>query len=276
MNVVGTLVIIVFLTSSTASADYEVVTAINVGGEAHVDSFGIYYHKDNNMQGTSYVCDKYSSVSGLVSPKDEYIYKSYRQDFKNYDLEVEDDGDYLLILKFLQCESTYAGYHIMNIQLNARHTVISYLDIFEEVGAGAALDVYVPFRVCNGQVHHKYEISQLFGNSLRVEFTTKTGNVVCSGLVLIKGDYASVPESIWPNKNDYNLKTTECVAPPLRSQVGGHQRVHQLRGYLNNLRPIVLNFYNSSLNFGFLVDQVFNVSTFEYLQKLNETLVSSS
>jgi Malectin domain len=279
MYVVATLVFVVSLTSLPVRADYEVITAINVGGEAHVDSFGIFYDKDNSNQGESFYCDRHSSVSGLVSPKDEYIYKTFRSDFKNYDLKITDDGNYLLIFKFLQCTTIEPGQRAMSVQLNARHTVIKNLDIPAEVGAGAALNVYVPFRICNGLVHLNHEISRVFDSRLRVEFTSSMGTNSCCGLVMLKGDYADIPEWIWPTKGEFNLEMTECLSSERKpNQVGNskHQRMNQFPDYLDNNRPIVLNFYNSSVNFEFLMDRGFNVSSLEFLKNLNvsETQIS--
>jgi Malectin domain len=278
MYVVATLVFVVSLTSLPVRADYEVITAINVGGEAHVDSFGIYYEKDNSNQGNAFYCDRYLSVSGLVSPKDEYIYKSYRQNLLNYDLKIKDDGDYLMILKFLQCELAYPGERAMSVKLNARHTVIRNMDITAKVGVGAALDVFVPFRICNGQVHLNYEISQVFGNNLRVELINERGTETLSGLVVIKGDFGSIPDSIWPSREDFDVEKVECLAVEKNQhQVGEHQKMNEFRGYSSNNQPIVLNFYNSSVNFGFLMDRGFNISAVEFLKNLNvsETLISN-
>lgn len=79
----------------------DVVYAINCGGESHTDIFGITYDKDSNRMGTASDYGK-QLIIGRVAQQDQILYQTerYHTSTFGYDIPVENDGWYLLVLKF--------------------------------------------------------------------------------------------------------------------------------------------------------------------------------
>jgi len=83
------------------SAVGEVVWAVNCGGDAHVDVFGVHYQRD--WLGVGHASAHGRSVSiRRVPPQDQILYQTERYHTKNfaYDLPVKNDGEYVLVMKF--------------------------------------------------------------------------------------------------------------------------------------------------------------------------------
>ena len=83
----------------------EVIYAINAGGEAHIDYWGVHYDKDplTGKVGTASSFGK-QLVIGRVPAEDQILYQTerYHHSTFGYDIPIEEDGDYVLVLKF--CE----------------------------------------------------------------------------------------------------------------------------------------------------------------------------
>ena len=94
-------VILLLVYSLEVTAVGEVVWAVNCGGDAHVDIFGVHYQRDWLNVG-------YASSHGRSIPirraatQDQILYQTERYHTTNfaYDLPVKDDGDYVLVMKF--------------------------------------------------------------------------------------------------------------------------------------------------------------------------------
>ena len=81
----------------------EVIYAINAGGEAVTDSYGILYMNDPLMGkiGTSSDYGKQLMI-GRVNEVDQILYQTerYHHSTFGYDIPISEDGDYHMILKF--------------------------------------------------------------------------------------------------------------------------------------------------------------------------------
>ena len=79
----------------------EVIYAINAGGDAHIDVHGIRYDADPAEFGVASDYGKSMPIQ-RVPPQDAVIYQTERYDLNSfsYDIPVEDEGDYVLVLKF--------------------------------------------------------------------------------------------------------------------------------------------------------------------------------
>ena len=81
----------------------EVIYAINAGGDSHTDSNGIKYARDPLMGkvGTSSDYGKQLLIS-RVNNADQILYQTerYHHSTFGYDIPMQDDGDYVMILKF--------------------------------------------------------------------------------------------------------------------------------------------------------------------------------
>jgi hypothetical protein len=83
----------------------DVIYAINAGGEAHTDSLGVRYERDP-LQGKVGTASDYGKrlLIGRVPPNDHILYQTerYHHSTFGYDVPINEDGDYVMILKF--CE----------------------------------------------------------------------------------------------------------------------------------------------------------------------------
>lgn len=95
----------------------EVIYAINAGGDTFTDSLGITYERDPliGKVGTASDYGKQLLI-GRVPPSDQILYQTERYHYNTfgYDIPIEDDGDYVMVLKF--CE----------VYFNAPNMKVSY------------------------------------------------------------------------------------------------------------------------------------------------------
>lgn len=83
----------------------EVIYAINAGGETFIDSFGIKYMRDPLMGKVGTASDYGKQlIIGRISPADQTLYQTerYHHSTFGYDIPINEDGKYVMILKF--CE----------------------------------------------------------------------------------------------------------------------------------------------------------------------------
>ena len=94
---------------SPSNAIADVVFAVNCGGPAHRDVYGVEYESDPLEVGVASDFGKSLSVIGRVPPQDAILYQTERYDVNTfgYTTAIEEDGDYVLVLKF--CEVWFAA-----------------------------------------------------------------------------------------------------------------------------------------------------------------------
>ena len=80
-----------------------VVFAVNCGGEAYTDSHGIRFRKDYLRAGITSDYGR-NSIINRVSKDDMILYQTERYDLQqfSYEIDVTDDGDYVLWMKFAE------------------------------------------------------------------------------------------------------------------------------------------------------------------------------
>lgn len=90
---------------SRATGLSDVIYAVNAGGDAHVDSFGIRYERDP-LQGKVGTSSDYGKqlIIGRAQSQDQLLYQTerYHHSTFGYDIPISEDGEYVMILKF--CE----------------------------------------------------------------------------------------------------------------------------------------------------------------------------
>lgn len=100
----------------------DVIYAINAGGEAHTDSLGVRYERDP-LQGKVGTGSDYGKrlLIGRVPPDDHILYQTerYHHSTFGYDIPINEDGDYVMVLKF--CE----------VYFNAPNMKVSLLLLFK-------------------------------------------------------------------------------------------------------------------------------------------------
>lgn len=93
----------------------EVIYAINAGGDSHTDSNGIRYARDPLMGkvGTSSDYGKQLLI-GRVNGNDQILYQTerYHHNTFGYDIPIQEDGEYVMILKFSE---VYFNSHNMKV-----------------------------------------------------------------------------------------------------------------------------------------------------------------
>ncbi len=94
---------------------YEVVFAVNCGGPAHVDMFGVKYKADHNPVGIASEFGLSLSISN-VHVNDMILYQTerYHTSSFSYNIPVEEDGDYVLLTKFSEVYFQNPGGKVSN------------------------------------------------------------------------------------------------------------------------------------------------------------------
>ena len=100
-------ILLLFLLGVLASRSYclEVIYAINAGGEAHTDSYGIHFARDPLMGKVGTASDYGKQlIIGRIGNMDQILYQTerYHHNTFGYDIPISQDGNYVMILKF--CE----------------------------------------------------------------------------------------------------------------------------------------------------------------------------
>lgn len=175
-----------------AVTGYKVIYAINAGGPEHTDENGIDYMEDPLADeiGTASDYGKQLIMIGRVPQTDEILYQTerYHTSTFGYDLPIEGDGNYLLILKFCEVYFNAPNKKVFDVVLNDDHIVISDLDIFGQVGRGTAHDEYISFSVSHGKLMYKEEESEIRGRHVKVEFIKgMLDNPKVNAILLLKG-----------------------------------------------------------------------------------------
>lgn len=131
----------------------QIVYAVNCGGEAHTDTYGIRYERDP-LHGRIGIASDYGKrlLIGRVPPNDHILYQTerYHTSTFGYDIPIHADGEYVLVLKFSEVYFNAPDQKVFDVVLNGDHTIVSDLDIFEKVGRGVAHDEHIPFKISKG------------------------------------------------------------------------------------------------------------------------------
>lgn len=143
----------------------QLIYAVNCGGEAHLDAYGIRYERDP-LHGRIGIASDYGKrlLIGRVPPNDYILYQTerYHTNTFGYDIPVNSDGDYVLVLKFCEVYFNAPDQKVFDVVLNGDHTIVADLDIFEKVGRGVAHDEYVLFRISKGKLYRYTSCSLCF------------------------------------------------------------------------------------------------------------------
>lgn len=207
-------IVLLILLISIVNA-YDVIYAINAGGDEHIDKNGIHYDRDPLMGkiGTASDYGKQLLLIGRVAQSDEIIYQTerYHTNTFGYDIPLTGDGEYVLILKFCEVYFNGPNMKVFDVVMNGDHTVIADLDIFQQVGRGTAHDEYIYFSVSRGRLFYKEEESEIRAGKIRIEFIKGyRDNPKINAIVLLKGDLEDIPklQSINSEQQEIDPMTT--------------------------------------------------------------------
>lgn len=223
-----------FVTSGGEGLADKVVFAINAGGEAHVDVYGIRYSKDPlRTVGTASDYGKQLQI-GRVPQQDQILYQTerYHTATFGYDIPVYDDGWYLLVLKFSEVYFNAPNMKVFDVVLNGDLTIASDLDVYERVGRGVAHDEYIEFEVKSGKILYNEDETEITRGKMRVEFIkTYRDNPKVNAIILVKGklnDWPQLPALPDPEEEDDTLEDEDLDSmdgdgSPRRQGGGQHQ-----------------------------------------------------
>lgn len=200
-HIFKTLICVIATTLATLSdvvSVGEVIYAINGGGEGHTDVFGIKYERDPlfGKVGTPSDYGKQLLI-GRVPQNDHILYQTerYHHNTFGYDIPINKDGDYVMVLKFCEVYFNAPNMKVFDIVLNGDHTIVADLDIFDKVGRGVAHDEYISFSVQNGRLYYNEEESDIRGGKIRVEFIKGyRDNPKINAIYVVKGKIEDVPK----------------------------------------------------------------------------------
>lgn len=187
-------------------AAHKVIYAVNAGGVGLVDSNGIEYITDPYLNTNIGIASDYGrrfmTIGRTSSANDAFLYQTerYGLDSFAYKIPIENDGAYVLVLKFSEVyfmnsgrkvrsilvinrfiggrcvlivieECLYKYFQIFDVKLN-NQLVLEELDIFKHVGHAVAHDEYVPFKVTGNGKHLIIdgEKSHISKGSITLEF----------------------------------------------------------------------------------------------------------
>ncbi|KAM7354475.1 malectin-A isoform 1-T2 [Cochliomyia hominivorax] len=193
-----------------------VIYAVNAGGYDHIDRNSIHYESDPLNVGTASDYGNHLLIIGRVPEQDEVLYRTerYHTATFGYDLPLEGDGEYALVLKFCEVYFNEPNMKIFDVVLNRKHEIVSDLDIFAQVGRGTAHDEYVYFSVARGKLHYKDEISDVRNNMVRLEFIKSSyDNPKINAFVLFKGDVSRIPK-LKPLHIETSINEADFNDPP--------------------------------------------------------------
>ncbi|KAI8494456.1 PREDICTED: malectin-A-like [Branchiostoma belcheri] len=175
----------------------ELIYAVNCGGPRHVDSYGIEYDADP-LEGRVGVASDYGRRDriGRVAEQDQLLYQTERwsEDTFGYEVPIEQEGDYVLVLKFAEVYFSASNMKVFDVVLNSQHTVVQELDIYDKVGRSTAHDEIIPFTVRKGKLMVQGEVSTFHG-VLAVDLIKGLhDNPKLCALYVVKGSSDDVPK----------------------------------------------------------------------------------
>eukprot|EP01134_Creolimax_fragrantissima_P007361 CFRG7361T1 len=124
----------------------DVVYAVNCGGPTHIGKNGIVYSADTTKGGNSHTVTEH--IIGC-SNEDMALYQSEHWDDDSFMYTADNinrPGEYTAVFKFSEVYFNEAGKKVFGLYINDVE-VTDHIDIFAEVGAFAAYDLIVPFKI---------------------------------------------------------------------------------------------------------------------------------
>ncbi|XP_013098470.2 malectin-B [Stomoxys calcitrans] len=213
------------IADAAVNGDLQVIYAVNAGGYDHTDKHGIVYESDPLNVGTASDYGNHLLIIGRVPEQDEVLYRTerYHTATFGYDLPLEGDGNYALMLKFCEVYFNEPNMKVFDVVLNRQHEIVSNLDIFAQVGRGTAHDEYIFFSVSRGKLHYKDEVSDIRNNVIRLDFIKGAyDNPKINAFALFKGDVERIPR-LMPIQNEAGKDFDEGYAAEERNhEINAH------------------------------------------------------
>ncbi|KAH9284620.1 Malectin [Echinococcus granulosus] len=181
----------------TFAAELNPVFAINCGGDAHVDSNGVWYAADFNNRGIA-SGHGLNLVMHRAHESDAVLYQTERYDTSSfyYEFPLPADGQYVLHLKFSEVWFQHPNGKVFSVELNGGLRIIKDLDIFQKVGFSVAHDENIPFTIRDGSIVVGDAIVKLSSDEkLRITFVKGShDNPKVNAIALFKNSIEDIPK----------------------------------------------------------------------------------
>ena len=140
---------ILFISSKLSPSNVEI--AINCGGPEFRTKSGITYQKDRYFIGGE--ASDFGMNSEIKNTKDKDIYQTERWSTEDliYEIPIEKEGKYVLILKFSEVYFNSKGEKIFDFKIGGL-TVLQDIDIYAKVGKNRAYDEFIEFEIKNNKI----------------------------------------------------------------------------------------------------------------------------
>ncbi|XP_050439161.1 malectin-like [Adelges cooleyi] len=159
-----------------------------------------------------------SKRSDAARKQERILYKieRYPDTTFSYKIPIEDDGDYVILLKFSETKSCAPGVKVFDVVLNSQHIIPYNLDIFN------AYTDYIEFKVYREKLYWDEEVSEIKSNKIRVDFIYgEHGAPSISTILFAKGNINNVPKllqaiydrELQEQSIDWNKKLEELFFP---------------------------------------------------------------
>ena len=195
--------------------------AINCGGPEFRTKSGVVYQKDKYFAGGE--ASDFGMNSDIKSTKDKDIYQTERWSTEDliYEIPIQKEGKYVLILKFSEVYFNSKGEKIFDFKVGDL-TVIEDIDIYAKVGKNRAYDEFVEFEIKNDKIYvegkeapNGYDSEN---KSIKIIFAKKEAdNPKINALLIVRGtlkdtdydDYQREQELLQKQKQEFDKKNRE-------------------------------------------------------------------
>jgi hypothetical protein len=179
-------VLLILFSSVKAVPEPLMVYAVNYGGSAMTDTYGVQYKEYKNCPNI----DKLGSLYTNVPKADQTLYDRYCSGINlNFQIPLSGSGKYLMILKFIPFASNPA--YAVDISLNKKHQIWKNFLAYNIVDDPLiAYDEYVVFSVCGDELQYKDTYSTIVNSKIDLDLTNPIINFysIISALVLFKNN----------------------------------------------------------------------------------------
>jgi hypothetical protein len=195
--------------------------AINCGGPEFRTKSGIVYQKDKYFIGGE--ASDFGMNSEIKNTKDKDIYQTERWSTEDliYEIPIQNNGKYVLILKFSEVYFNSKGEKIFDFKLGDL-TVLEDIDIYEKVGKNRAYDEFIEFEIKNDKLYYEgKEAENAYDEktkNIKLTFVKKEAdNPKINALLIVKGtlkdtdydEYQREQELMEKQKQEFDKKNRE-------------------------------------------------------------------
>ena len=210
---------IIYINSRLNPSNVEI--AINCGGPEFRTKAGVTYQKDTYFKGGE--SSDFGMNSEIKNTKEKEIYQTERWSTEDleYNIPLQKDGRYVLVLKFSEVYFNSKGEKIFDFKIGDK-TILENIDIYDKVGKNNAYDEYIEFELKNNiiyvegkEANNGYDVND---KKLKLTFVKKDAdNPKINALLIVRGtlkdtdydDYQRTHELLEKQKQELDRKNRE-------------------------------------------------------------------